>query len=292
MISDMKPPRETLVDLYETKRMSTRQIGVRMGVSKTSVRRWLISDEIPLRPTGRGLVNRGLPEFTRDDLYRLVHVEHLGYAEIGALYKTDPTAVPYWLKKFGITRPTIWETRRNGVIVPLPGQEELARMYYGKLMSAQAIAGVYGVSRGPIIRLMKGWGMRLRHSGWRNPIRCADGHIVRSTYEQRVCDWFSAHHIEHTYEPALPFDGRYKADFMVNGWYIEIWGVIGSARYTERKAKKRALYALNGIPLIELTPDSFAKRRARAFEKKMEMCSKPATSSPPRMMDEQLQLRG
>lgn len=283
----MKPDFNTLQHLYVTERLTTRQIGTQFGVSKTEVRRWLIFYNIPTRAVGRGLLNRGIQEPSKDELVQLVHVEHKSYQEIAGMYGVDTTAVPHWLKKHQIERPTVWQTRRKGVEIILPSQEELFCMYVENGMTLKEIADKYGVSKTPIKGLCEKFGIPIRPDGFNGGIRfaCDDGHLVRSTYEQKVDNWLHEHDIPHQYEPVLPFDRRYHGDFLANGWYIEIWGVNGSKDYAQRKAKKVSLYNAHQIPLIQLSIDSFQPRRKNSWKKQLTRCF---VSANPQSLPQQL----
>lgn len=206
----------------------------------------------------------------------MVHEEHLSYADIGQRYGVDPSAVGYWLKKHGIPQPTIWGTRHKGDAPVLPTRDELeAQMADGA--SVRAVARRYGVSTTPIRDLCKRHGIKVQPGGWQGGIRHAgaDGHEVRSTYELHVCDWLHARGIEHEYEPRVPFDRRFRADFLANGWYIEVWGVFGSRRYTDRKKRKRDLYKSHDLPLVEISYADFSTARRHRLEARLTTCLFP-----------------
>src|SRR6266567_1161901 len=212
----MKPDFNTLQHLYETERLTTRQIGSQFGVSKTQVLRWLKSYNISPRDAHNGLLNRGITEPTKAELEHLVQIEHKGYREIAKIYGVDYTAIPYWLKKHQIELPTVWGTRRKGAQIIYPTQDELHQMYIVQGMTLAQIAAIYMVSQSPIADLCKKFGIPIRPDGFNGGIRftCDDGHLVRSTYEQKVDNWLHEHGIAHEYEPILPFDRRYHADFL------------------------------------------------------------------------------
>lgn len=275
----MTPDRDELARLYIDDGLTTRQIGKRFGVSKTHVLRWMRKYGIPPRPKGKGLAARGLEPMRAEDLERLVHVEHRSLAAIGALYGVDLTAVAYWLKKFGIPSSTVWMTRRGGHVPLLPTEAELREAYLVHGESIINIGRRHGVSAGPIKKLMDEHGIPRRHPGWREQRTCNDGHVVRSTYEQWVDDWLSEHGVAHVYDPRLPFDRRFRADFLANGWYIEIWGVTHNRRYTERKRWKLERYREHGMPLIELTHWAFASARKHRLEHRLAPCLTPPFSS-------------
>jgi TyrR family helix-turn-helix protein len=270
----MKPEKQVLERLYLNERKSTRDIADHFGVSHMSIKRWLRSYGIAARPTGRGLANRGVEPPGYEMLYHLVHVQHKGYAEIGRMYGVSEIAVGKWLDKHQIPRAAIWETRRKGVRFTLPTEDELRQMYIEQGMTLEEIATMHKVNRSTIATLCRKVGISLRPDGFNGGIRftCEDGHLVRSTYERRVDNWLHEHKIAHEYEPVLPCDRRYHADFLVNGWYIEIWGVNSSKEYAQRKSRKISLYRAHQIPLIQLSINSFSNRRKDSWMKRLAPC--------------------
>jgi transposase-like protein len=268
------PDRETLARLYEVERQTTRQIGKTYGVSKTQVRRWMLAMEIPLRPKGKGLANRGTPAPTAEDLRDMVHRLHLSYRAIGDRYGVGPHSVMMWLRKHGIPRPSVWETRRKGAAPPIPEGDAL-RLIYESGVSAEELAREYGVSPQPIYARLAAAGVTLRPGGFQNGKRwpCKDGHRVRSSFEQRVDDWLHEHHVPHTPEPRIPgARGNLRADFLANGHYVEVWGVHSRPDYAERKERKRRHYAEAGVSLIELNPCDFAASGRGRWKRKLARC--------------------
>lgn len=258
----MRPDTDALTRLYLDERRTTYEIGALYGVSRVSVTRWLKRAGIPVRMGGRGLVSRGVTEPTADDLRRMVHVEHRSYREIAAMFGVDPSAVMHWLKRHGIDRPTTWSARYGATAPAIPDAQELAALYASGL-SLTEIGNRFGVSSRPIRARMTAWNVPLKRSGWDGGKRlpCEDGHSVRSTYEQRVCNWLTEQDIEHSYEPLLPWDLRSRADFMANGWYIEIWGVTNSPTYAARRARKIAGYRAHAAALVEINHFDFSSQK-------------------------------
>jgi hypothetical protein len=278
----IRPSKRALCDLYVTHRLSAESIGAIFGVEKISVLRWMKGYDIARRPLGRGLANRGLPKPTRDQLYSLVHEQHHSYIEIAAMYQVDGSAIRHWLLNYDIPRPTTWETIRKGVVPNLPAMEVLREMYEGG-MSCVAIGQEYGIATSAVGNLCHHYGIKMRPGGWRNVAqpRCLDGHVVRSSYEQRVDDWLSTHDVAHEYEPQLPCDRRYRADFHANGWYIEVWGVAGSAIYERRKKHKIALYTSHGLPLVQISHYMFATAAKGRWERRLARCLSAPQIPPP-----------
>lgn len=242
--------------------MTTRQIGAKYGVSKTEVVRWMKRHGIERRAANNGLLYRGVTSPTSDELRHLVHVEHLSYKAIAERYGVDHTAIPYWLSKHDIPKPTVWETRRRGA-QPKPFDADDIRRRYASGESTRMIAEHYGVSPTPLRKFMRESGIQLKADGWDGGKRydCLDGHVARSIYEQRVDDWLHAHGLAHECEPAYPWDRRYRADFKVGDTYIEVWGVTENPAYEARKAVKVRKCKENDLPLISIHPWQFGRGR-------------------------------
>jgi transposase len=256
-INKPKPTRDEMIQLYEVERLSTREIAKMYDVQHITVRRWLDLYGMKPRASGKGLANRGIEPPSRDDLFRMIHVEHLGYVGVAAKYGVDSTAVPYWLKKHGIERPKVWETRYGGNAPEIDPDQ--VRTLYESGVSLKDIGKRFGVSELPIRTLARELGLKVKKNGFNGGIRytCQNGLEVRSVYEQRVADWFIENNVRFDYEPLYPFGMRWRADFHANGWYVEIWGVVGSESYDKKKQRKVELCEINKIPLLQLKPHQF-----------------------------------
>jgi hypothetical protein len=76
-----------------------------------------------------------------------------------------------------------------------------------------------------------------------------DGHFCLSLGEKTIDDLLHAHGILHEKEPRYP-EGNYRADFGVNGVFIEYFGLKGNTDYDKRSEFKRRLCKKHGIKLI------------------------------------------
>jgi hypothetical protein len=85
-----------------------------------------------------------------------------------------------------------------------------------------------------------------------------------------VADWLHEQDVDYVYEPPLPFPDPGSADFLANGWYIEIWGVTHSESYQARKEAKRAGYTQISAPLIEIPVHSFDTGRNELWIRKLQ----------------------
>lgn len=264
------PSRDVLNAMYEGQRLTMQQIGDHFGVSNTTVKKWLKAYAIQARPNGTGLAARGIEPPTCEKLTRMIHTDRLTYGQIAVQYGVDQSAVMHWLRKHGIERPPTWIEAHN-----TPEIVAAMRAAYEAGASLEDIGQHWGgVTRTMVVRLLKLHGVPLRSDGWKGGQRfaCQDGHMVRSTYERRVDDWLHEHGVEHAYEPSLPFSPMLKADFLANGWYIEVWGVTHNEAYQERKQRKLELYTANNAPLIEIPYYAFAKAQRSLWIRRLQQC--------------------
>ncbi|MET3642758.1 hypothetical protein ABIC73_004361 [Prescottella equi] len=84
-----------------------------------------------------------------------------------------------------------------------------------------------------------------------------DGHVCLSLGEKTIDDWLSRNGIPHGKEPAYP-GSRMRADFVVDGIYIEYFGLVGDSAYDERIERKRLLATAHNIKLVEIYPKDLA----------------------------------
>lgn len=262
--SPLRPTDAELRRLYVDERWSAQRIGEQAKVSKKTALVWLRAAGIERRPIGSrvSLAARGITPPTAAELDEMMHVKHMPYREIAALYGVDFTAVPHWVKKHGLTTPKVWATRRKGHAPAIPPTEELAARYRGG-ESMTSIARMVGVDSSTIRSRLVKHGVEIRRDGWEGGKRyaCADGHEARSTYEQKVDDWLHERGLPHELEPAYPWDRRYRADFKVGDAYIEVWGVTDNEAYKKRKAMKIARCKDAGLRLIQINWWQFSQSR-------------------------------
>lgn len=237
-------------------------IAARCDVEKITVLRWLRAAGIKRRPVGSGMANRGKVMPTAEELQHMIHVENIGLRGVAERYGVHYTAVAQWIDRHGIQRPTVWQTRRRGQTLAEPSEDEL-RERVGAGESLSSISRDYPVSRSLLRARCETYSIEVPRDGWQRGKRfpCGDGHLARSTYEQRVDDWLFDNLIEHETEPTYPWDRRYRADFRVGETYIEVWGVTGNPAYRERRDLKIRRCAETGIDLIQINYGQFATGR-------------------------------
>jgi hypothetical protein len=87
-----------------------------------------------------------------------------------------------------------------------------------------------------------------------------DGHMSFSLGEKTIDDLLHALGILHEREPAYP-EGNFRADFVVNGVFIEYFGLAGDAEYDAKSSKKKMLCQAHGIKLIAIFPKDLVSSR-------------------------------
>jgi len=257
--------------LYEVERMSTRAIALLFNTSKTQITRFFHKHEIPIRNfyEARYGMSRKDRVPTKEQLEQHL-ADGLVYASIGEIYNCDPSAVGYWIKRYGIDwHGDAWtqHKQRNGFVEPT--MQELYMLYCIDHLSVTEIARKYKVTHHVICNRLRQYGIKVRPAGWAGKqFGCFDGHLVRSVYEQRVDNWLHNNCIAHEYEPDLPFNAHFHADFLARNIYIEIWGVNHPV-YNRRKNYKLEQYALHNLPLIQITESDFDTRSKGRWSRKL-----------------------
>lgn len=87
----------------------------------------------------------------------------------------------------------------------------------------------------------------------------ADGHTCYSLGEKTIDDWLSARKIPHEKEPPYP-GTAFRGDFLVNGAFVEYFGLAGNPEYDARAAAKRLAADQAGIRIVPVYPGDLAKR--------------------------------
>lgn len=78
-----------------------------------------------------------------------------------------------------------------------------------------------------------------------------DGHPCRSIPEKIVDDWLYDNNIPHTLEPHYP-EGRFRADWEVDGSFIEFFGLTHMKSYKLKMERKKIIAKENNIKVIAL----------------------------------------
>lgn len=246
------PNKRDLRKLYKSGK-SAAEIGDIYSVTGTTVLKWLEGYGI----NRRQMRNQAGWEPDAELLEELYWKKWMSYEQIADKFGVDLTAVPYWFRKFGIKRRTLWETRRGPNWTP-PDLDSITHLYQAEKMGMQSIGDMFGVSSTYISGVLKEKGIPIRRSGYPNVSHytAKDGHKVKSGLELQVDDWLFDNGVQHEYEPRIP-DSSYKSDFLAAGHYIEVWGISGNERYEKRRNRKLAIYQRQSLPLISVYPSDF-----------------------------------
>lgn len=86
-----------------------------------------------------------------------------------------------------------------------------------------------------------------------------DGHMCYSLGEKTIDDWLSARKIPHEKEPPYP-GTAFRADFLVNGAYVEYFGLAGDPDYDARADAKRRAAEQACIRVVPVYPRDLARR--------------------------------
>jgi len=79
-----------------------------------------------------------------------------------------------------------------------------------------------------------------------------DGHECRSIGEKIVDDYLYTHNIPHEKEPSYPGEKKFRADWKVGKYFIELWGLAGEEDYDRKMHEKKDILQKYRIPLIEI----------------------------------------
>ena len=99
-----------------------------------------------------------------------------------------------------------------------------------------------------------------RRTGRGTQCLAKDGHVCLSLGEKTIDDFLYARGIPHEKEPHYP-EGNLRADFLVNGVFIEYFGLKGDPDYDARMRSKQRLCKRQGIRLISVYPSDLVSSK-------------------------------
>lgn len=250
-----------IYELYINKRMTTREAGKALGVSKRKILDTLRYYKIPVRSNAVQLKGDGYKMPSRSRLSKLYHDEFKTLGEIAEIFEVDTSTVANWMNEHGLETRSSGGTKRGRDFI-MPTKSELESMYTDKKMSMREIGRAINGSKTIVRRLIKKYKIKPRppiYNG-RDFIECKDGHKVMSSLERIVDDFLFDNGIEHDYDKRLPKPyGRFKTDFYCidSGVYIEVWGITNNKEYNKRRKRKEKIYNDLGIDLISIEAHDF-----------------------------------
>lgn len=101
-----------------------------------------------------------------------------------------------------------------------------------------------------------------------------DNHLVKSSYELLISNFFYLNDIEYSYDQVI-IKGKtsFRYDYKIKKYYWEIFGYYGDA-YNKRKEEKIAYYEANKLELIKVDSKFFECKFLTIYEKLIELCIK------------------
>jgi len=249
--------KEELDNLYIKQNLSAERIAKIKGCGRSTIFNNLKLFDIPRR-------SFEFPKITREVLNELYLKRKYSTYKIANIFGCCEETVRKKLKKFGIER-RLGTAHCHGTSHPYYNHflddEIIKDLYVKGGWPSERIAECFKTNSAMILRRLRKMGVEIINKGFSNgaPYVCEDGHKVRSFYEKQVDDWLTKHQIKHQYNYSLPFGGTSSADFKVDGYFIEIWGVVGADWYNQRRREKIKQYRSRAMNLIQLYPRDVMK---------------------------------
>ena len=94
-----------------------------------------------------------------------------------------------------------------------------------------------------------------------------DGHVCLALGEKTLDDFLYKHNIPHEKEAAYP-ESNFRADFSVDGVFIEYFGLTGDTEYDLKTKEKQKICHKHGIRLISIYPEDLVS--VKKLESKLE----------------------
>ena len=151
-----RPSKEELQRLYLQDKKSTREIAKLYEVNKSTIRRWIRKDKIPIRGPSESIrLSLGDKRPPKEELERLYLDKKKSCLKIAKLYEVDPTTVCAWLREDKILIRDPSEALRLAHGKERPSKEGLERLYIAERNSIQKIAKLYEVGNTTINRWLR-----------------------------------------------------------------------------------------------------------------------------------------
>lgn len=162
----LAPPPEELRRLHETEGLSPGAMAERLGVSRTTIVRWLDDADIPLRRSSRKGRMRGqyraVPPPGAERLRELYEARRLSISQVADELGASVHLVRGWLDAEGIAKRRYTSSSRRTPprrrIQP-PPPEELKRLRQGERWRLADLAARYGVHHGTVARWLAEYGI-------------------------------------------------------------------------------------------------------------------------------------
>lgn len=256
-----KPTNTQLYGWYVIQRKTSKDIGGIIGVSSSTIRTWLNNAEIPLR-VGYGALGYTFEKPARKELEKMYIEERKSASEIAKIVGVANTTVIRWLKKENIAIRSSSEAvfARFGKNIEKPSKEQLEKWYIDEMKTTVEIGDIVGVPFTTVRNWLSRYKIQKRKSkyGMKYYVNCIDGHKVKSSYERTVDNWLFDKGIPHDYNGLLSERNKYRYDFKVDGWFVEIWGLKDVDFYDKKMDSKTRYYDAHKFKRIDIFPDDIA----------------------------------
>lgn len=258
-----KPSYEKLYDWYIVQRKIPKEIGQILGVSSSAIRTWLKEENIPLR-VGHEARGYTFKKPAKQELINWYIKERKSSFQIAEIVGVNATTVRRWLRRENIPIRTMVEANfaRSGKLIEKPSREQLKRWYISEMKTTVEIGDIVGVPFTTIRNWLKEFKIPKRKSkyGMKYYLNCKDGHKVKSSYERYVDNWLFDKGIPHEYNGLLPRSKKYKYDFKIDNWFIEIWGLKNIELYDKKMIRKIQFYKIHNLKRIDIFPNEIGRR--------------------------------
>ena len=245
-------PKEVLDEMYTKKGMGKGAIAKKLNVSPTTVLNRLIEYNIETRSISEAMMGMRKINIPKKELEEMYNEKGIGTPEIARKLNTTSSTVRRYLIQYNIPMRSSSSYRETNI-----SKEVLNKKYINEMKTMDEIAVEFNVSRRAIGKKIKKFGIPARPTlfGYKERLKCDDGHLVRSSGERKIDNFLYHNGITHEYETQVE-DTKYLCDFYIPsiGIWIEYWGLYDKGNYNEILQKKLEVYERFGLKLIEIYP--------------------------------------
>lgn len=263
-------PEDELRSLYVKQGLLISEIADRYGCSYTAVHHRMDLYGIDQRGPGEALADPLTREYRDEEkLRQLYHEDGLSKLEIADRCGVSESTVQYWMNKFEIDVRSYQDAQGNRHTgEPYRNKELLNDLYWREGLSQREIAEELGCGFVTVQKWMNHFDIDLRYAGAHgNTYETKRGEYVRSTHERQIANWLYDRDVEYAYEPDI--NKSMIPDFLIDGVFVEYWGMLNRDDYVERMEEKKRAYSQMDAEVIHLYPkdlDSLSDKLGRFTE--------------------------
>src|SRR3989344_3102376 len=239
-----EPSKEKLIELHYDKHFSINKIAKRYNTSWGNIKRLFDKHKIRTKSHDEIIRPKGYIEPTYEQLRELYHKEKLTTTQIGKILGVTLATIRKLFIEKGIPlKKTIKDRKPIGFWTKERIIFEIKQIYNEKgILSARYCS----LNQGKLFK-----GALKEFVTWENAVNsagidykkikakyykylCEDGHRVLSIPEMQVANWLYKNKIEYEYEPLISGTRKFKGDFKVGKFWIE---VLGGWAYKEARGE-------------------------------------------------------